>query len=111
MSITKEQLLEYHDRLQFVIDTASIFVDPTPDHPDGCARTNWIEQANFWQSAIADVDIESNKQHRAAAIIVFSTAFCNSFDKTLDCLDVDIPRKSDEEYKKIASTIKQIVIK
>lgn len=86
---------EVRNRLNFIIDTANIFVDPTPFHPVSCARDAWVYEAELFLDHLDN-----------PATLAMALAFCSSYDKMLKNNNINIECVGfDEDMKRVVDSI------
>jgi len=89
--LTLESIEDYKNQLKFIIDTAEYYIDPTPNHPKGCARQAWINQAQYWlqetDNLIVGIEYKFDKQ---TSIMLFIKIFISDYYKLLKKLGINV---------------------
>jgi len=87
--ITTNEIASYREKLDYIVDTAECYIDPTPNHPRGCARKAWISQAKYWIDTLETITVGNDKGFdRDTTTLMFMDLFISSYSGLLKRLGI-----------------------
>ena len=87
--IEADKIEQMREALQFILNTAEYYIDPTPGHERGCAREAWLDQAQYWMDKLDELVPGEEGNAKLSVMIMCIALFTADYRSVLKNLGIN----------------------